>query len=46
MPLFFWADPDMARPYVKGWVPNTITYHLLALGFDRPEGARGAVRLT
>ena len=27
MPLFFWAAPDMARPYVKGWVPNPITYH-------------------
>jgi hypothetical protein len=27
MPLFFWAAPDMARPYVKGWVPNAINYH-------------------
>jgi len=27
MPLFFWAAPDMARPYVKGWVANSINYH-------------------
>jgi oligopeptide transport system substrate-binding protein len=27
MPLFFWVSPDMARPYVKGWVPNAINYH-------------------
>ena len=27
IPLFFWACPDMVRPYVKGWVPNAINYH-------------------
>jgi oligopeptide transport system substrate-binding protein len=27
IPLFFWADPDMVRPYVKGWVANPINYH-------------------
>jgi len=28
MPLYFFANPEMARPYVKGWVPNSISYHL------------------
>jgi oligopeptide transport system substrate-binding protein len=28
MPLYFFANPEMARPYVKGWVPNAISYHL------------------
>ncbi len=27
MPLFFWANPGMARPYVKGWVANPVSYH-------------------
>jgi oligopeptide transport system substrate-binding protein len=27
MPLFFWANPDMVRPYVKGWAANSINYH-------------------
>ena len=28
MPLYFFANPDMARPYVKGWVANIVNYHL------------------
>jgi oligopeptide transport system substrate-binding protein len=28
MPLYFFADPDMVRPYVKGWVANSVNYHL------------------
>lgn len=27
MPLYFFANPEMVRPYVKGWVPNIISYH-------------------
>jgi oligopeptide transport system substrate-binding protein len=27
VPLFFWIDPEIAWPYVKGWVPNPIAYH-------------------
>jgi hypothetical protein len=25
--LFFWANPSMAWPYVKGWVPNHMDTH-------------------
>jgi oligopeptide transport system substrate-binding protein len=24
IPLFFWVNPQMTRPYVKGWVPNNM----------------------
>jgi len=27
VPLYFWASPYMAWPYVKGWVPNPSGYH-------------------
>ena len=27
IPLFFWVNPDMVRPYVKGWVTNRMNYH-------------------
>jgi oligopeptide transport system substrate-binding protein len=27
LPLFFWANPDMTRPYVKGWTSNHMNYH-------------------
>jgi oligopeptide transport system substrate-binding protein len=27
IPLFFWVNPGMARPYVKGWVANSVSYH-------------------
>ena len=27
IPLFFWANPDMTRPYVKGWTSNHMNYH-------------------
>jgi oligopeptide transport system substrate-binding protein len=27
VPLYFWASPYMAWPYVKGWVPNPVGYH-------------------
>ena len=28
MPLYFFANPGMARPYVKGWEANSTNYHL------------------
>jgi oligopeptide transport system substrate-binding protein len=28
MPLYFFIDPDIVRPYVKGWVGNSTNYHL------------------
>jgi oligopeptide transport system substrate-binding protein len=27
IPLFFWVNPDMVRPYVKGWIANHMNYH-------------------
>lgn len=27
MPLFFWVNPGMARPYVKNWIANPMDYH-------------------
>ena len=27
IPLFFWANPSMVWPYVKGWVPNNMDIH-------------------
>lgn len=27
IPLFFWSNPSMAWPYVKGWAPNNLDIH-------------------
>jgi oligopeptide transport system substrate-binding protein len=27
MPLFFWVNPDLVWPYVKGWKPNPLDFH-------------------
>ncbi len=27
IPLFFWANPSMAWPYIKGWTPNNVDIH-------------------
>jgi oligopeptide transport system substrate-binding protein len=27
MPIWFWVSPDLARPYVKNWIPNALNIH-------------------
>jgi oligopeptide transport system substrate-binding protein len=40
LPLFFWANPDLTRPYVKGWQSNHMNYHRSRwLSIDQKERA-------
>jgi oligopeptide transport system substrate-binding protein len=44
IPIWFWATPDLQRPYVKNWLPNPSNYHRARwVTIDEAEKARTRV---